>query len=155
LRSLVPSRDAAAPHHVSTGGGQPWQQPDRTLDVGVDDVAEQADDHQDLGGGRAGVGVGLARIAGHDLDPVACDVAQRLPRHLAVARVKLNDAPAHIAGPRVIAEHAFDVTSLSCNHADQPYRPGRDYVERLSQPPLDDGEPPGERAASILVSSMP
>jgi len=48
------------------------------------------------------------------------------------ARVELDDPPAHIADPRVIAEHAFDVAGLPRNHADQSYRTRRELVKRLS-----------------------
>jgi hypothetical protein len=97
----------------------------------------------------------LARVTGHDLDPVARDPAQRLSRDIAVALVEFDDPPAHIAGPRVVAERAFDVAGLPRDHADQSYRTRRELVQRLPQPALDHGEPPGQRAVTVLVTVVP
>ena len=145
----------AGPQH---GGGRCAHgrgQADSAGNVLVRDVAEDAAQHQHIGGPEAIGNVGRSGIGGDDLNVVEAGRRGGRPGLISEVGVELDKTGADIAPAGMIGQHADDVAALSRAQAQHGDRTGRGGVEGRDQQALHGGQALAVSRCRVVVVGVP
>ncbi len=125
------------------------------FDVGVADVAEEAADQDQVGGGEFGVLVRRRGVPGDDFDAGEVRGAGRADRLGHVPFVQLDQAGTDFTAAGVVGQDADQVAALARAEAERGEGARRGGVEGGADPFLDEGQAPTQVGVGGVVGVVP